>query len=60
MVVQRVSQKIQDVPRYISQNTGCYSYNPGDDNVNDHYKLYVNKTANAVVVTQFRDNQQSL
>jgi predicted aspartyl protease len=36
---------------YISQNTECYSYNPGDDSLNNHYKLYVNKTAHAVVVT---------
>jgi hypothetical protein len=60
MVAQRVSKKIQDVTSYISQNTECYSYNPDDDSLNDHYKLHVNKTANAVVVTLFRDNQRSL
>jgi len=54
MVAQRASQRIRDVTSHTSQNTECYSYNPGDDNLNDQYKLYVNKTANVVVVTQFK------
>jgi hypothetical protein len=59
MVVQRVSQGIRDVPIYISQNTERLSYNPGDDNLNDHYKL-CQQNRNAVVATQFKDNQRSL